>query len=68
MRLFLFEFKSSCRNAMTRTYYTLPKWTDRSNDVDNKDHSHDPNHVTNWPTYYPSTMDGHSIAHEMTAH
>ncbi|GIO99692.1 putative metal-binding protein YrpE [Paenibacillus lautus] len=24
--------------------------------------------VTNWPTYYPSAMDGHSIAHEMMAH
>ncbi|MFF2888529.1 metal-binding protein ZinT [Paenibacillus sp. NPDC057967] len=24
--------------------------------------------VTNWPTYYPSIMDGHSIAHEMMAH
>ncbi|ANY76190.1 metal-binding protein [Paenibacillus ihbetae] len=24
--------------------------------------------VTNWPTYYPSDMDGHSIAHEMMAH
>ncbi|SFL44770.1 zinc transport system substrate-binding protein [Gracilibacillus orientalis] len=24
--------------------------------------------VTNWPTYYPSDMDGHDIAHEMMAH
>ncbi|GAB6930782.1 metal-binding protein ZinT [Paenibacillus sp. JCM 10914] len=24
--------------------------------------------VTNWPTYYPSAMDGHSIVHEMIAH
>lgn len=24
--------------------------------------------VTNWPTYYPSEMDGHDIAHEMMAH
>ncbi|MGJ9385906.1 ZinT/AdcA family metal-binding protein [Salipaludibacillus sp. CF4.18] len=24
--------------------------------------------VTNWPTYYPSDMDGHEIAHEMIAH
>lgn len=24
--------------------------------------------VVNWPTYYPSDMDGHSIAHEMMAH
>jgi len=24
--------------------------------------------VTNWPTYYPSEMDGHDIAHEMIAH
>lgn len=24
--------------------------------------------VTNWPTYYPSNMDGHEIAHEMIAH
>ncbi|WP_339290197.1 metal-binding protein ZinT [Paenibacillus sp. FSL W8-0187] len=24
--------------------------------------------VANWPTYYPSAMDGHSIAHEMMAH
>ncbi|WKA59372.1 metal-binding protein ZinT [Planococcus shenhongbingii] len=24
--------------------------------------------VVNWPTYYPSTMDGHTIAHEMMAH
>ncbi|AOZ92261.1 metal-binding protein ZinT [Paenibacillus crassostreae] len=24
--------------------------------------------VVNWPTYYPSTMDGHTIAHEMIAH
>lgn len=24
--------------------------------------------VENWPTYYPSDMDGHSIAHEMIAH
>ncbi|MCR8659742.1 ZinT family metal-binding protein [Paenibacillus endoradicis] len=24
--------------------------------------------VTNWPTYYPSNMDGHAIAHEMIAH
>ncbi|RJE84746.1 metal-binding protein ZinT [Paenibacillus sp. 1011MAR3C5] len=24
--------------------------------------------VTNWPTYYPTSMDGHSIAHEMIAH
>ncbi|MYL37620.1 zinc ABC transporter substrate-binding protein AdcA [Halobacillus litoralis] len=24
--------------------------------------------VTNWPTYYPSDMDGHEIAHEMMAH
>nr|WP_181348025.1 ZinT/AdcA family metal-binding protein [Thalassobacillus sp. CUG 92003] len=24
--------------------------------------------VTNWPTYYPSNMDGHDIAHEMVAH
>ncbi|RJS50188.1 metal-binding protein ZinT [Bacillus sp. PK3_68] len=24
--------------------------------------------VTNWPTYYPSEMDGHEIAHEMMAH
>ena len=24
--------------------------------------------VVNWPTYYPSEMDGHSIAHEMIAH
>ena len=24
--------------------------------------------VTNWPTYYPSDMDGHTIAHEMMAH
>ncbi|MDQ0300620.1 zinc transport system substrate-binding protein [Salibacterium salarium] len=24
--------------------------------------------VTNWPTYYPSAMDGHDIAHEMIAH
>lgn len=26
------------------------------------------NEVTNWPTYYPSAMDGHDIAHEMMAH
>ena len=26
------------------------------------------NEVTNWPTYYPSEMDGHDIAHEMIAH
>ncbi|WP_264737653.1 metal ABC transporter solute-binding protein, Zn/Mn family [Cytobacillus firmus] len=26
------------------------------------------NEVTNWPTYYPSEMDGHDIAHEMMAH
>lgn len=24
--------------------------------------------VTNWPTYFPSSMDGHTIAHEMMAH
>ncbi len=24
--------------------------------------------VTNWPTYYPSEMSGHEIAHEMMAH
>ncbi|KGX91057.1 metal-binding protein [Pontibacillus halophilus JSM 076056 = DSM 19796] len=24
--------------------------------------------VTNWPTYYPSEMDGHEIAHEMMKH
>lgn len=24
--------------------------------------------VINWPTYYPSEMDGHGIAHEMIAH
>lgn len=24
--------------------------------------------LDNWPTYYPSTMDGHTIAHEMMAH
>ncbi|MBX0315217.1 metal-binding protein ZinT [Planococcus glaciei] len=24
--------------------------------------------VVNWPTYYPSEMDGHTIAHEMMAH
>lgn len=24
--------------------------------------------VTHWPTYYPSKMDGHDIAHEMMAH
>lgn len=24
--------------------------------------------VTNWPTYYPSQLDGHEIAHEMIAH
>ncbi|MDN7242800.1 metal-binding protein ZinT [Planococcus sp. N028] len=24
--------------------------------------------VVNWPTYYPSQMDGHTIAHEMMAH
>lgn len=24
--------------------------------------------VTNWPTYYPSNMNGHAIAHEMMAH
>lgn len=24
--------------------------------------------VNNWPTYYPSEMDGHDIAHEMMAH
>ncbi|MDL5611638.1 MULTISPECIES: metal-binding protein ZinT [Bacillus] len=24
--------------------------------------------VKNWPTYYPSEMDGHDIAHEMMAH
>lgn len=24
--------------------------------------------VVNWPTYYPSEMDGHGIAHEMIAH
>ncbi len=24
--------------------------------------------VLNWPTYYPSSMDGHTIAHEMLAH
>lgn len=24
--------------------------------------------VTNWPTYYPSHLDGHAIAHEMIAH
>ncbi len=24
--------------------------------------------VTNWPTYYPSEMDGHDIAHEMMEH
>lgn len=24
--------------------------------------------VTNWPTYYPSEMSGHDIAHEMMAH
>ena len=24
--------------------------------------------VTNWPTYYPTSMDGHTIAHEMIAH
>ena len=24
--------------------------------------------VTNWPTYYPSDMTGHAIAHEMMAH
>lgn len=24
--------------------------------------------VINWPTYYPSKMDGHEIAHEMMAH
>ena len=24
--------------------------------------------VINWPTYYPSSMDGHTIAHEMMAH
>lgn len=24
--------------------------------------------VVNWPTYYPSSMDGHTIAHEMMAH
>ncbi len=24
--------------------------------------------VTNWPTYYPSALDGHDIAHEMMAH
>lgn len=26
------------------------------------------NEVTNWPTYFPSEMDGHTIAHEMIAH
>ncbi|SHN23345.1 metal-binding protein ZinT [Gracilibacillus kekensis] len=26
------------------------------------------NEVTNWPTYYPTEMDGHDIAHEMMAH
>lgn len=24
--------------------------------------------VTNWPTYFPSDMDGHTIAHDMIAH
>ncbi|PYF04722.1 metal-binding protein ZinT [Ureibacillus chungkukjangi] len=24
--------------------------------------------VENWPTYYPASMDGHTIAHEMMAH
>lgn len=24
--------------------------------------------VTNWPTFYPSKLDGHAIAHEMMAH
>ena len=24
--------------------------------------------ITNWPTYYPTNMDGHEIAHEMIAH
>lgn len=24
--------------------------------------------VVNWPTYYPTSMDGHTIAHEMMAH
>lgn len=24
--------------------------------------------VTNWPTFYPSSMNGHTIAHEMIAH
>ncbi|MRX74419.1 ZinT/AdcA family metal-binding protein [Bacillus lacus] len=24
--------------------------------------------ITHWPTYYPSDMDGHDIAHEMIAH
>ena len=26
------------------------------------------NEVTNWPTYYPSHMDGHTIVHDMIAH
>lgn len=26
------------------------------------------NEVTNWPTYYPSSLDGHDIAHEMMEH
>lgn len=26
------------------------------------------NELTNWPTYYPSDLDGHEIAHEMMAH
>ncbi|CDQ38643.1 metal ABC transporter solute-binding protein, Zn/Mn family [Virgibacillus salexigens] len=26
------------------------------------------NEVTNWPTYYPSEMSGHEVAHEMMAH
>ncbi|WP_404357577.1 ZinT/AdcA family metal-binding protein [Cytobacillus firmus] len=26
------------------------------------------NEVTHWPTYYPSDMDGHDIAHEMMEH
>ncbi len=26
------------------------------------------NEVNNWPTFYPSQMDGHTIAHEMMAH
>jgi len=24
--------------------------------------------VTNWPTYYPASMDGDAIVHEMLAH